>query len=361
MAQIDSLFNGYGFAIAIFAIVFVTLLANLLWTRFYRRVEPLLKERKKLWERGLVVALYRPLKLFLWVISLSFAFEVAYRHTPFFEESEILSKMRLLGSVSALVWFFVLYVKEIEEILIMPKPGNKHPRDETTVRAISQLLRVSVLVTSILISLQAIGIPVSGVVAFGGIGGIAVGFAAKDLLANFFGGLMVFLDRPFSLGDWIRSPDREIEGMVEHIGWRTTRIRTFDRRPLFVPNSLFSTISIENPSRMHNRRIKTFVGVRYQDACRIEKIVADIKEMLRNHEEIAQDRLLIVNFSEFGPSSLNIMVYTFTKTTNWVRFQEIQEDIFLKVINIITANGAECAFPTTTIHIPDGALVHSEL
>ena len=103
--------------------------------------------------------------------------------------------------------------------------------------------------------MQALGYSISGVLAFGGIGGIAVGFAAKDLLANFFGGLMIYLDRPFSVGDWIRSPDKNIEGTVEEIGWRLTRIRTFDKRPLYVPNSTFTQISVENPSRMLNRRI----------------------------------------------------------------------------------------------------------
>ena len=86
--------------------------------------------------------------------------------------------------------------------------------------------------------------------AFGGIGGIAIGFAAKDLLANFFGALMIFLDRPFSIGDWIRSPDREIEGVVEDIGWRSTKIRTFDKRPLFIPNSAFASLTVENASKM---------------------------------------------------------------------------------------------------------------
>ena len=82
-------------------------------------------------------------------------------------------------------------------------------------------------------------------------GGIAVGFAARDLLANFLGGLSIFMDRPFAVGDWIRSPDREIEGTVEDVGWRVTRIRTFDQRPLYVPNSVFSTVALENPSRLY--------------------------------------------------------------------------------------------------------------
>ena len=101
---------------------------------------------------------------------------------------------------------------------------------------------------------------------FGGVGGLIVGLAAKDLLSNFFGGMMIYFDRPFKVGDWIRSPDRQIEGTVERIGWRMTIIRTFDKRPLYVPNSVFSSIVVENPSRMLNRRINETFGLRYQDA-----------------------------------------------------------------------------------------------
>ena len=123
--------------------------------------------------------------------------------------------------------------------------------------------------------MQLFDYSVSGLLAFGGIGGIAVGFAAKDLLANFFGGLMIYLDRPFSVGDWIRSPDKEIEGTVEDIGWRLTRIRTFDKRPLYIPNSIFASISVENPSRMSNRRIYEKIGIRYDDCLLYTSDAAD--------------------------------------------------------------------------------------
>src|SRR5690606_7863144 len=157
---------------------------------------------------------------------------------------------------------------------------------ETTVRAIGKLLRATVIITAGLIVLQLFGYSISGVLAFGGIGGIAVGFAAKDLLANFFGGLMIYLDRPFAVGDWIRSPDREVEGTVEYIGWRLSRIRTFDQRPLYVPNSVFMNIAVQNPSRMTNRRIFENVGIRYEDGDKMAAIIDNVRTMLENHAEI---------------------------------------------------------------------------
>jgi MscS family membrane protein len=160
---------------------------------------------------------------------------------------------------------------------------------------------------------------------------------------------MIFLDRPFSVGDWIRSPDQEIEGTVEEIGWRLTRIRTFDARPLFVPNSTFATLSVENPSRMLNRRIRETIGVRYDDLGVLPKIVDDVASMLREHPAIDQAKTLMVNFVEFGPSSLDFFIYTFTKTTVWSEFHAIKQDVLFKIADIIVGHGAEIAFPTTTV------------
>jgi len=200
--------------------------------------------------------------------------------------------------------------------------------------------------------LQTLGYSISGVLAFGGIGGIAIGFAARDLLANFFGGLTIYMDRPFDVGDWIRSPDREIEGSVEKIGWRLTTIRTFDKRPLYIPNSVFTNIAVENPQRMTNRRIKETIGIRYDDASKMREIISDVKKMLQEHDDIDNNQTLIVNFNEFAASSLNFFIYTFTKTVNWIEFHKVKQDVMLKVIDIIESHGAECAFPTTTMHIP---------
>jgi len=231
------------------------------------------------------------------------------------------------------------------------------PTDQTTVNAIAKLLRLAVLITALLIVLQSLGFSISGVLAFGGIGGIAVGFAAKDLLANFFGAMMVYFDRPFAVGDWVRSPDRDIEGTVEEIGWRLTRIRRFDKRPLYVPNSVFTQISVENPSRMTHRRILETIGIRYDDIDQMQSITDAVRQMLVDHDEIDDSQTLIVHFDTFNASSLDFFVYTFTKTTQWVKFHEVKQDVLLKVARIIEEHGAEIAFPTRTLHLPDGVRI----
>ena len=179
--------------------------------------------------------------------------------------------------------------------------------------------------------------------------------AAKDLLANFFGGMMLYFDRPFKVGDWIRSPDRQIEGTVEKIGFRMTIIRTFDKRPLYVPNSVFSSVVVENASRMLNRRIKQSVGLRYCDAAVVGDVVRDIKTMLQNHPDIDTRQTLIVSFDTYGASSLNILVYTFTKTVEWAKYKDVQQNVMLKIVEIVHSHRADFAFPTTTLDMPAAA------
>lgn len=337
----------------VFLVVSAVVVANYFLRRILAKLEERTENAQAPWGNALVAAVRRPVTLMAWIIGLTFAVRIIYASTSaaIFEFYE---PVQTVGVIGCITWFLLLFIRKVQDGMVARQEARGQPVDRTTVDAIGKLLRISVLITAVLIGLQSLGFSVSGVLAFGGVGGIAVGFAARDLLANFFGGLMVYLDRPFAIGDWIRSPDRNIEGTVEDIGWRVTRIRTFDKRPLYVPNSVFAQIALENPSRMTNRRIFETIGVRYDDFAHVADIVADIKSMLKAHPDIAQEQTMIVNFNEYNSSSLDIMVYTFTRTTQWVAFHEIKQDVLLKIGEIIEAHGAQIAFPTRTLHVPDG-------
>ena len=334
--------------IHVFGIVLCTVLSNFILRRVLRRLHQQTESTENLFDDTLIDAAKRPLLLFVWVIGLSIAAEIveAVSNNELFQFTGI---TRHIAIIFLLVMFLVKLIRNVEVAIIKKQALKDVDADEVTVRVIGRLLRISTLITGTLVILQTLGISISGVLAFGGIGGIAVGFAAKDLLANFFGGLMIYLDRPFSIGDWVRSPDREIEGTVEDIGWRLTKIRTFDKRPLFIPNSAFTTIAVENPSRMTNRRIYETFGLRYSDSTKISQIVEGVKSMLKQHDEIDATQTLIVNFNFLAPSSLDFFVYTFTKTTDWVHFHEVKQDVLLKIIDIIHSHDADLAFPTRTL------------
>lgn len=351
--------HGKGWIIQVFLIVFFTLLVNFVLARMIKQILPRLKKTHIIWDTAIVNALHQPLRVFIWLIGISIAATVVSTKSEHDVLFHSIPSIRSIGIVVIVIWFFLRFIRNIESAVIKRQKREEDKLDKTTIRAICQLLRVATFITGVLVGLQTIGVSISAVLAFGGAGGLVIGFAAKDLLANFFGGLMLFLDRPFTVGEWIRSPDREIEGTVEHIGWRLTRIRTFDKRPLFVPNGIFSMISVQNPSRMTNRRIKTTIGIRYDDATKADQILLDVEKMLAEHPEIDQNLVTYVKLIEFGPSSLNFQVYTFTKTKDWVKFQGIQHEVFLKIIAIIDSHGAECAFPTTTLRVPEGIPIKS--
>ncbi|WP_396586261.1 mechanosensitive ion channel family protein [Bermanella sp. R86510] len=312
---------------------------------------------RNLFDDAVVLALPAPLG---WGILFTTAWVIITNLSSHFESIKLPSQQNTFVVVySALFCWFVLSLIRIRENQIL-KGDVETKADVTTISGIFKVLRLIVIVLTLLVVFQTLGVSISGLVAFGGVGGAAVAFASRDLLANFFGALMVFLDKPFSVGDWVRSPDREIEGAIENIGWRITKIRTFDLRPLYVPNAVFTQISIENPQRMMHRRIYEKVGIRYEDFEQMAKICSDVETMLKEHEEINEQQTLMVNFNLFAASSLEFFIYCFTHTTKWTDYHKIKQDVLLKVGQIILDNGAQIAFPTHTVHMANPELAGLE-
>lgn len=348
MDQINVLSGSYGWLAAAFGILLLTGVVRYIASRSLAKVQQRADQTVNVWDDALVAAIRKPLNLGIWIMGISFAIDSMGLEAQA-EIFTLTNQARDVAVVWLLIWFAIGFTENVERGFVEGKHGDKV--DATTAAAVAKLLRAAIIISGALMALQTFGFSISGVLALGGVGGIAIGFAARSLLANFFGALMIFLDRPFSVGDWIRSPDRSIEGTVEFIGWRVTQIRTFDQRPLYVPNSVFTEVSVENPSRMKNRRIFETFGIRYDDLPQMRSIVADVHAMLAAHEDIAQDRTLMVNFVTFGASSLDFFVYTFTRTTDWATFHQVKQDVLLRIADIVAAHGAEFAFPTQTLHV----------
>ena len=339
--------------VQVFVVVLATAVLAFGARRFVARLHATFSRTPSVWDESFVEALGPPLRAFVWIAGIAFAIEIIQNEAGA-AIFEAVDPIRDVGIIATVTWFAVRFIRIAETNVIADKQTKGEAYDRATFDAVAKLLRLSVLITAFLVALQTLGFSISGVLAFGGIGGIAVGFAAKDLLANFFGGLMIYLDRPFAVGDWIRSPDREIEGTVERIGWRQTIIRGFDTRPLYIPNSAFANIAVENPSRMHNRQIYETIGIRYDDAGVLGAVVAEVEAMLRAHEEIDADNFLMVNFNAFAPSSLDFFIYCYTRTRAWAEYHRVKQDVLLRIIEIIDRHGAEIAFPTSTVHVPGG-------
>ncbi|MCV0440912.1 MAG: mechanosensitive ion channel family protein [Hydrogenophaga sp.] len=334
------------------SLVLLTLLASQIVRMLFKHATRLAQRSATHWDEALVNAARLPVQAVIWLVSLGWMARLLQPHWT--DDADLLTAVRQLhdvGIVLCVAWFLWKFVVQVTQTAESRSHARGEAFDATTFDALSKLARLLVFVAAVITIAQTLGFKIGGLLALGGVGGLAVGLAAKDLLANFFGGLTIYLDRPFSVGDWIRSPDKSIEGTVEYISWRHTRIRAFNKNPIYVPNAVFTSIVVENPSRMSHRRLKETLGLRYDDFDQVDRVVADIKAMLLGHEGIDTRETLIVNFNAFGASSLDIMIYGFTKTRAWVEYHAVKQDVLLRIGRIVAAHGAQVAFPTQTLHM----------
>ncbi len=331
---------------------------------------------KRLKEKSAILRIFyqsinKPLRIVMWIIGLwIIVTQILNLHSGASNGLLTMSYMALKVFITlCIVWMLMSFAQGVKNHFIEKNTRtdggyNDFSMIETSYKA-SQAV---ILVIAFFTILSSLDIPLG---ALAGLSGIVAGFIAisqRELIADVFGGVILYIDRPFSVGDWIYTVDGKIEGTVEKISFRLTLIRAFDKRPIYVPNALFLNTAVVNASRMTNRRILQYIGVRYQDFDKLPAILSGVKQMLKEHKAIDQKcttLVCIVNGNTnmgssiegvFGSYSINFMIYTFTKTTNWVRFQALQDEIMLKIGQIIKDHGAEIAFPTTTLDLPNDAI-----
>lgn len=244
------------------------------------------------------------------------------------------------------------------------------------VNFLSNLIRLAVIIITALYLLHDLGYDITTLLASLGIGGLAVAFAAKETIANVFGCISIIADDMFRQGDWIVTPNAN--GTVIDIGLRSTKVRTFDNAIIFVPNAYLAEVAVRNWSRRKlGRRILLTVGVEYGSSiAQVRKTVDDIRTMLSEHSAIAdattdtsqyrkQQRhgianamdsqgvmqTLLVYLDELGESSINIMVYCFSKSVDWEEWLKVKQDVILRCCEIVEHNGLSIAFPSRTLYL----------
>lgn len=212
-------------------------------------------------------------------------------------------------------------------------------------------VRTLIVVLAGVALLEDWGIDVSAFLGGLGLAGMAVALAAKDSVANVFGGLTIFADKLFKRGDWIETP--HFEGVVEFVGLRATKVRTFSKAMVVMPNAEIVNSPVINWTRMTHRRIKMVIGVEYRtSADQIEKIIERLRAFLKNDEDVAQEDVpQMVHLADFGSSSINIDLYYFTLTTDWLEWRDIRNQHIIAFKRIIEEEGASFAFPSQSIYV----------
>lgn len=330
---------------ACFVLILTGLLCFLLRI-LYKRCRQPSKQSTRALSNALIKAFYKPLLIFVTVMGVTYAFEwlcVGWTLASI-NLFHLIRRLFFIGLFAKTLWDFVSFYKE--GFLIR----NTHRTvDRTLVHALSQIAKIAIIIITALSLFQLFGLSIAGVLAFGGMGGIVIGFAAKDLLANVFGSLMLFLDRPFVIGDQIGLPALKVEGQVKAIGWRVCEILTAEGRPIYIPNALFSNLVVENRSRMQSRRFSCCISLRYQDLAKVPAILEEIQVILKKHPAIDKARSITVNLNELAHSSLNISVSAYTNLVDSADFLGMQQALYLEMLDCINRHGAKWAFQTNTV------------
>jgi len=210
-------------------------------------------------------------------------------------------------------------------------------------------VKLFLIITGVIVIVQNLGFSVSGLIASLGLGGLAVAMAAKDTIANFFGTVMILIDRPFAIGDWIKTSS--FEGVVEEIGFRSTRIRTFEKTLVVVPNAQLANMVIDNIDARPRRRVKMRIGLTYDTTPeKMQQAIEGIERILREHPGVDSE-FFLVKFDEFEDSSLSIFLYYFTISTRWAEHLQVRQEVNLAIMRLLEELGLQFAFPTRTVHL----------
>ena len=333
----------------IFLEVFLGLLFKKLVDAFMSRLARLAAKSKNVFDDILVKSVSRPAGWACVVIGVYVALKIAPLPTDPIDFQRFADGLVKAAFMLLLLWVGTGIFDGLIAVWKEKAAQTETKLDDQMIPIVHRSGKITIIILGIVLILQNLGYSVGSLLAGIGLGGAALALASKDTVANFFGSIVIFVDRPFQIGDWIEV--NGVEGTVEEVGLRTTRIRTFANSLVTMPNAMFTNSVINNWSRMRKRRIKMTIGLTYSTtADQMEQAVQRVREIILNDPKIHHD-FFLVYFDNFGAFSLDIFIYCFTVTTDWAEYLAAKQDLMLKIMRAIDELGLEFAFPTQTIHV----------
>lgn len=316
-----------------------------------RRLVRLFSKTSFKYDEMIVEALGRPLTAFVIVFCIYLASLIIAKGlllTP--DVWSLLNTIHLVALGCIVVWAAYRLVDVFAHYLDDVAAGGDASVKGQFIPVLKQSLRIFTVIIGTLTILATLHVDIKAMLGGLGIGGIAIALAAQDAVGNFIGTISIFTERPFKVGDWIQVGNK-VDGNVEQIGFRSTKVRTWPKTQMTIPNKILATEIVDNWSRMPKRRIKMTVGVTYATTAeQMEELLERIRQLLRDHEGVDQD-MFLVRFTDFGASSLDIFLYYFSKSIKWDEHLAVRERINLSIMRIIREMGLSIAFPTRSIYL----------
>jgi MscS family membrane protein len=336
----------YNIITAVVIFIFFLLLKKAFIKYIFNIFHKLSKKTKTKLDDEILNCFYNPLKSFFVILGIY----LSLNYLPLPIEFNIYLNIFFRVSIILLTMWGLINFTEKSPYLIKDLENHIDLNfDKILAPFISRTMKLVIVSLAIILIISEFGYNITGFITGLGLGGLAFALAARDTAANLFGGLVIIFDKPFSIGDWIFTPS--VEGTVEDISFRSTRVRTFANSVVVVPNSVLTNEPITNWSRMGKRRVTFNIGLVYSTPKEIlQNIIRRINNMLIKHPEIHNDTIF-VKFDNYGDSSLNIFLYFFTNTTNWGEFLAVKEDVNFKIMDIIKEEGGSFAFPSQSLYI----------
>jgi MscS family membrane protein len=306
----------------------------------------LAKKSTTTWDDQLLNEIERPagftlLMVFFWITYTNLQLSVTTNY--------YISNILEISVSGGLVWLLYNLSNVLSDYLSELTSKTESKLDDQLVPLIRKSLKIFIVIVGILFILQNNGVNVASLIAGLGLGGLAFALAARDTLANLFGSITIFLDKPFQIGDWIKTPS--VEGTVEEVGFRSTRIRTFHNSLISVPNAKMADAEVDNLGLREYRRLKTVLNLTYSTSPeQMEAFVEGIKAIIKANEHMRQD-FYEVHFYNYGPHSLDVLVYCFLSVETWSEELQQRHNFFLEVMRLAKEVGVEFAFPTQTLHV----------
>jgi MscS family membrane protein len=325
------------------------LFLNFLLKKLIFRSKAIAHFKENDWRSHLDYAALAPARALLWLLLAFFLIELIDREAGLGGLFSFAAPLRNAGIVLSLSWFLLRWRKVFHNAIASRRSKGKLTFDPVSLEIIGKIFTIAVVFVSLLIILQIFGLDIVPLMTFGGIGVAAMGIASKDVIANFFGGLMIYVTRPFTAGDLIELPQKKIIGHVEEIGWYLTSVRDQQKKPIYIPNSIFSTELLINLSRRTHRRIEEVIQIRSDDVKKVFPIIEKIRTFFEHHSEIDHNQTVHVFFKAFGSYSLDIEVEAYTLSTRYEEFMEIKQKILLEIYDIVVKSGADMPYPTSYV------------